>query len=82
MGDRRPNEGKKYVKRDDYGSYKDSGESSKKAAAPKMNKFWIPAEGIDRQVLQTEIQKFLGSDAYSSPMSNEVRSLPWDPDLI
>ena len=33
---------------------------------------WIPAEGIERQVLQAEVQFYLGSRATSRPREHEV----------
>ncbi|MCJ1325820.1 hypothetical protein MMC10_002483 [Thelotrema lepadinum] len=37
---------------------------------------WIPAEGIERQVLQAEVQFYLGSRATSRPREHEVGNIP------
>ena len=40
---------------------------------PALNEFWIDGEGIDRQVLQIQITRYLGGEATCRPMENGVR---------
>lgn len=39
----------------------------------KLNEFFVSGEGIHREVLQREICKYLGPEAYSRPSSYNVR---------
>ena len=38
-----------------------------------QSKYWIAAEGIDREVLAEQIVKYLGSDAHTRPDIKDVR---------
>lgn len=38
-----------------------------------LNEFFLSGEGINREVLQKEICKYLGPEAYSRPMKYNVR---------
>lgn len=66
-GDRRGGE-----HRDDYPS-KRPAQREAAAARPKLDEFWLDGEGIDRQVLQSSICRFLGSEATSRPFEFNVR---------
>ena len=45
-----------------------------------LNEFFIDGEGIHREVMQREICKYLGPEAYSRPGAYNVRTLvvPWN----
>ena len=42
------------------------------SSRPKLDEFWLDGEGIDRQVLQSSICRFLGPEATSRPMEHQV----------
>lgn len=60
---------------------RDYDERKEPAPTRKVNEYFIKGEGISREVLQGEICRFLGADAYSRPAKYDVctrRSNYWD----
>ena len=43
-----------------------------RSARPRLNEFFVDGAGIHREVMQREICKFLGPEAYSKPHSYNV----------
>lgn len=41
--------------------------------APRTNEYFLPKEGIDREVIHADIARYLGNDALIRPGSYEVR---------
>ena len=39
---------------------------------PKLDEFWLDGDGIDRQVLQSSVSRFLGPEATSRPFDLNV----------
>ena len=47
-----------------------------------LNDFWIPGDGIEREVLQASIQNWLGADSTCAPMVKDVRLMPLEHEYI
>ena len=58
--------------RDDYPSKRQAAPRESTSSRPKLDEFWLDGEGIDRQVLQSSICRFLGSEATSRPFELNV----------
>ena len=61
--------------RDDRGSRRDAGREPSGTARqprPRLNEFFVDGARIHREVMQREICKFLGPEAYSKPHSYNV----------
>ena len=60
--------------RDDRRGRDTRGEPSgaSRPARPRLNEFFVDGAGIHREVMQREICKFLGPEAYSKPHSYNV----------
>ena len=50
-----------------------SGTGTSKPGRAKLNEFFVDGHGIHREVMQTEICKDLGPEAYSRPSTYNVR---------
>lgn len=85
MGDRRGGDRQKedrraevdprgYAKPEEYGGYTYAPNATNpRPTKLKLKTHWIPGEGIDREVLQGEVQRFLGPEATCAPQVHEVR---------
>ena len=61
--------------RDNYPRREPVRETVKAAPRPRLNEYWIDGEGITREVLQTEICRFLGAEATCRPGDYNVRDV-------
>ena len=50
-------------------------EPQTRGSRPGLNSYWIDGRGINREVLQREICKYLGNDATSKPGDFNVRAV-------
>jgi len=48
------------------------GDPSTRRGGPKLNEFFVDGQGINREVLQREICRFLGPEAHSRPSTYNV----------
>jgi hypothetical protein len=63
------------MSRRDHGSHGQRGAAPSAPKRPALNEYWIDGEGILREVLQSEICRFLGAEATCRPGDLNVRSL-------
>ncbi len=65
--------------REDRSGRRDTGREPSgpfKQSRPRLNEFFVDGAGIHREVMQREICKFLGPEAYSKPHSYNVCRYP------
>ncbi|MCJ1330476.1 hypothetical protein MMC10_007160 [Thelotrema lepadinum] len=75
--------------RDDYPPSKRQAPRESAASRPKLDEFWLDGDGIDRQVLQSSICRFLGPEATSRPFDLngkpgfKIKAIrPFTPDML
>lgn len=66
----RPSRDDPRAARDDPRGARDDGRGPR---IPGLGEYFLPGDGIDRQVLQVELCKFLGSEAIARPHEHNVR---------
>lgn len=59
--------------RDDRAPLRDDLPTSSRGGRPELNEFFVDGKGIHREVLQREICKYLGPEAFSRPSTYNVR---------
>ena len=62
------------VMRDRSPRWDDPPSSSRQGREGNLNEFFVDGKGIHREILQQEISKYLGPDAYSKPSTYDVHS--------